>query len=101
MGASDVPASVGATDIAARREQRQRDVMRQYIAALLLLLGVAFLGATYAGVVSRANMRKHHEEERSRPSQQMAAPGPELNQGGRVSYALNEVPYVGTGWANN
>jgi hypothetical protein len=101
MGASDVPASVGATDIAARREQRQRDVMRQYMAALLLLIGVAFLGATYAGEVARAAVRKHHADEKQRPTPQMMAPRPSPSESSRVSFGMIEPNYVGTGWAKN
>jgi hypothetical protein len=69
------------------------------MAVLLLLIGVAFLGATYAGEVSRAAIRKHHADEIPRTTPQMMAPDrkPPINSNGSV-YAIGSVNHVSEGW---
>jgi hypothetical protein len=68
------------------------------MAVLLLLIGVAFLGATYAGEVARAAVRKHHADEKQRPTPQMMAPRPAPSDSSRVSFGMIDPIYVGEGY---
>jgi hypothetical protein len=67
------------------------------MAVLLLLIGVAFLGATYAGEVARAAVRKHHADEKQRPTPQMMAPRPSPSDSGGMVYAIGTTYVDGRG----
>jgi hypothetical protein len=67
----------------------------------LLLIGVAFLGATYAGESARAALRKHHAEETQRPTPQMMAPQQDRTKQSRVEVVNSSPPQnvaASVGW---
>jgi hypothetical protein len=70
--------------------------MRQYFAVLLLVIGVAMLGVTYAGEVYRQEAKKAGDK--PKPTPQMMAPRPAPSDSGRVSFGMIEPNYVGKGW---
>lgn len=70
-----------------------------------MIFFVALLAFGCGRIVIASRDVLHPVDRSPRPTPQMMAPSesatPQINQGGRVSYALIEPSYVGTGWTNN